>query len=72
MIWTKAYCTETQSLDDIYLTIFCTHETEPDIAVALRRVVVVTVSRPSVLGVVVPTTTPKDAVRAGVRSLRQF
>ncbi len=42
----------------------CTQQAEPDIVVAITRIVVVTVGRTQVLRIVVPTATTYDAVGA--------
>ena len=42
----------------------CTHEAETDIGVAIARIVVVAISRPQVLGIVVPTAAACAAGRA--------
>jgi hypothetical protein len=51
-------------MDGTYLANLCTLQAEPEIVVAIARVVVVAVGRTQVLRIIVPTAAPDNAVRA--------
>lgn len=62
--WTEIYATGVLSLNNTHQANLCAYRTKTDVVVAVGRVVVVTVSRPAVTGIIVPAAAAYDAVRA--------